>query len=152
MANLHLQLVSPQRQLLDEEVSSLSCQTTEGQITILPGHTTLVGTLKPGPLSYTLVSGKKSTIHVAGGFVEVKSGGKVIILADAAEHLEEIDEKRASEAMERARELIRQSNISDEEYALAAASLERSMSRLRIKRKHAHSRTSPITSEGVRRD
>lgn len=148
MTKLHLQLVTPQRLVLEEDLDSLSCPTTEGEITILPGHTPLVATLASGEF-VAKNDTKEHNIHVAGGFVEVKPGNRVIILADEAEHIAELDEQKVEQARSRAQELLKQSNISDEEYALAAAALERSLSRLRLIRKHAHRSQRPVTSEGV---
>lgn len=149
MAKLHLQLVTPQREVLNEdELDSVSCPTEQGQITVLPGHAPLVATLASGELIAR--SGTTAhDIHVAGGFVEVKDGNKVVILADEAEHIDELDEKKTEEAKAKAQALLRRSNISDEEYAMAAASLERNLSRLKIIRKHAHRSARPVTSEGV---
>ncbi len=149
MAKLHLQLVTPQRVLLNEaDLDSLSCPTSQGEITILPGHAPLVATLASGELSVRH-GAEERPVHVAGGFVEVKPGNQVVILADEAEHVHELDEQRVEEARQKAQQLLNQSNISDEEYALAASSLERSLSRLRIIRRHAHRANRPITSEGV---
>ncbi len=148
MPKLHLQLVTPQRVVLNEELDSLSCPTTQGQITILPGHIPLVATLASGEFIARNGS-EQHDIHVAGGFVEVKPGDQIVILADEAEHISELDEKVAEEAKQKAEALLRQSNISDEEYATAAVSLERNLSRLRIIRKHAHRTQRPVTSEGI---
>jgi F-type H+-transporting ATPase subunit epsilon len=154
MAKLHLQLVTPQRVVLNEELDSVSCPTTQGQITVLPGHIPLVATLASGELIARTGSGATASehnIHVAGGFVEVRPGNQVIILADAAEHVYEIDEQEAETAQARAQDLLRKSNVSDEEYAMAATMLQRSISRLRVARKHARhgSGPRPVTSEGI---
>jgi F-type H+-transporting ATPase subunit epsilon len=148
MAQLHLQLVTPQREVLKQDLDSLSCPTTLGQITILPGHIPLVATLTSGEL-VARNGAEEANIHVAGGFVEVRPDNQIVILADAAEHFYEIDEQRAEEAKKRAEELLRQSNISDEEYVTAAAMLERNLSRLNVVRKHARRRSRPITSQGI---
>jgi F-type H+-transporting ATPase subunit epsilon len=143
MAQIHLQLVTPQRQVLDEEIDSLTCPTKMGEITILPHHVPLVATLATGELVARSKGGLEHNIHVAGGFVEVKDGNKVVVLADAAEHHHEIDEAEAEAAKLRAEETLKQSNISQEEYALAAASLERSLSKLNLVRKYRHRRQEP---------
>lgn len=148
MAKLHLQLVTPQRVVLSEELDSVSCPTSQGEITVLPGHAALVATLNSGEL-VGRVGNNEHNIHVAGGFVEVRPGNQIVVLADEAEHLTELDEQAVEQAKQKAQELIRQSNVSDEEYALAATMLERSLSRLRLIRKHAHRSRHPITSEGV---
>ncbi len=148
MAKLNVQLVTPERTVLTEELASLSCPTTEGQITILPGHAPIIATLKSGEL-VTKNGGEENNIHVAGGFVQVQEGGnEVIILADAAEHYYEIDLARAEEAKLEAEKILREQNLSDEEYSMAAVWLQRNLSRINIARKHAHRKTR-ITSEGV---
>ncbi len=70
------------------------------------------------------------------------------VLADAAEHHYEIDQERALGAKTRAEASLKQTQISDEEYARVAASLERSLARLNVARKRAHRKT-PISGEGV---
>lgn len=148
MNTLHLQLVTPERIVVSEEVDSVTCPTTLGQITILPGHIPLVATLVSGEL-LTRQGAKQQSLHVAGGFVQVQAGNKIVILADAAEHAQSIDIQRAEAAEERAKKRLAEVTPAQEEYALVAASLERSLQRIRIARKHARARTSPITSEGV---
>lgn len=170
MASINFQLVTPEKTVLTKELVSLSCPTTLGQITILPDHAPLVATLVPGEL-HAKTEKDEFFLYVAGGFVEVhpirspqrsvgadaqthqtsngvKPATKVIVLADAAEHHHEIDIQRAEEAKKRAEAALKEIKISDEEYAATAASLERSLARMRIQRKHAH-RKAPITGEGV---
>lgn len=155
MNKLHIQLVTPERTVLTEEVSSLVCPTTEGQITILPGHVPIIATLVTGELiakNGVSESREDRYIHVAGGFVQVQNGGtEVIILADSAEHHFEIDIERAEQAKLQAERTLQEQTLSDEEYAMAAAVLQKSLSRINIARKHSHRRTR-ITSEGVLRD
>lgn len=146
---MQLQLVTPERTVLTEEVTSLVCPTTDGQITILPGHVALIATLVSGELVARSEGGEEHNIHVAGGFVQVQeSGAEIVILADAAEHYFEIDVARAEEAKLLAEKTLREQLASDEEYVMAAVVLQKSLSRINIARKHAHRRTR-ITSEGV---
>ncbi len=148
MPKMHLQLVTPERTLLTQEIDSLICPTTEGQITILPGHVGLISNLVSGELVAKTADGE-SNIHVAGGFVQVQNGGKeIVVLADTAEHFYEIDLARAEEAKQDAENTLKEQNLSDEEYTFAAIALQKNLSRIRIARKHAHRKTG-ITSEGV---
>lgn len=148
MAKMHLQLVTPERTVLTADVDCLICPTSEGQITILPGHVALISTLTSGEL-VAKTSDSESNIHVAGGFVQVQNGGKeIVVLADTAEHFYEIDLARAEEAKQDAEKTLLEQNLSDEEYAFAATALQKNLSRIRIARKHAHRKTG-ITSEGV---
>lgn len=148
MAKLRLQLITPERTVVSEEVRSLSCPTTEGQITILPGHTPLVATLESGEL-IARNGGDDHYIHVAGGFLEIRRDNEIVILADAAEHHFEIDIARAEEAKKQAQEVLDKQHLANEEYATAAWLLRKNLSRLNIARKHSHRRTRGITSEGV---
>ncbi len=147
-SHLHLQLVTPERVVLEEDLTSLSCPTRLGEITILPNHAPLVAELAPGELT-ARTAREEHYIHVAGGFVEVRPDSAVTVLADAAEHFYEIDAALAEQARERAKEKLAGVRLSEQEYAQVAASLERSLSRLKIVRKHAHRRKSPVTGEGV---
>lgn len=142
------QLVTPEKTVLSQELASLTCHTDMGDITILPGHIPLVANLTPGELHTKTADGQESFIFVSGGFVQVNAGNKVIVLADSAEHHYEIDEQRAKEAVERAKKELAEKKMSSEEYAAVAASLERSLGRIHIARKHAHKR-GPIPSEGT---
>lgn len=151
MAKLQLQLVTPERTVLAEELDSLTCQTTNGEITILPGHTPLIAPLVSGELiGRTGMSGTdgERNVHVAGGFVQVKESGEVIILADTAERFFEIDIERAEQAKAEAEQMLKEQTLSDEEYAFTMALIQKNTTRLHIARKHAH-RNTRITSEGV---
>ena len=147
MSKFKVQLVTPERSVLAEEADSISVLTSEGYITILPGHVPLVANLVSGEM--TLKNGNKDHIlHVAGGFIQVKSNSEVILLADQAEHFEEIDLDRAEQAKLAAEAALKEQTLSDEEYATTAALLQRNLSRINIVRKHSHRKTR-ITSEGV---
>lgn len=137
------QLVTPEKTVLSQELASLTCPTTMGEITVLPNHVPMVATLAPGELHAKTEKGEDSYIFVSGGFVQINPGSKVIVLADSAEHHYEIDEQRAEEAKRKAEKELSERKMSGEEYAAVAASLERSLARLNVKRKHAH-RKAPL--------
>lgn len=148
---LSFQLVTPERTVLSQELASLTCPTTMGEITVLPGHVPLVATLTPGELRAKTDKGEEFYIFVSGGFVQVNPKSQVVVLADSAEHHYEIDEKRAEEAKKRAQKALLETKVTSEEYAKVAATLERSLARLNIKRKHAH-RKAPVTGQGIMRE
>jgi F-type H+-transporting ATPase subunit epsilon len=135
MSLLKLKLVTPQRVLVDEQVSKVSLPTTLGEITILPGHAPLVSDVNSGELVFEK-DGVMKSVYVAGGVVEVALGNKVTMLVDEAEHLEELDVAKIEEAKIRAEKTMNESVLSDEEYVTAVVNLERSLSRLRFVRKH----------------
>lgn len=141
MSVLNFQLVTPERVVLTKELSSLSCPTTEGEITILPNHIPLVAQIQPGEI-HAKSATDEFFMFVSGGFLQVQKDNKVIILADAAEHHYEISEQRAEEARQRAEKALKAVNAGNEEYAKVAASLEKSLARIRISKKRAN-RKSP---------
>jgi F-type H+-transporting ATPase subunit epsilon len=101
---LHLQLVSPERILVDEDVDEVQIPGLDGYLGILPGHAPLLSELKAGGvLSYKSAGGEK-VLAVFGGFVEVQPD-RVRILADAAERKEEINVAEAREQLGKAVEL-----------------------------------------------
>jgi F-type H+-transporting ATPase subunit epsilon len=148
MSKLQFQLVTPERTVLNEELDSLSCPTTLGQITILPGHVPLVATLVAGELT-AKNEGKEHNIAITGGFIEVRPNNQIVALADAAEHHYEIDVQKTEQAVRRAQTAMKETKMSSEEYAKVAASLNQSLARLNIARKHSHRRGSPITGQGT---
>src|SRR5277367_3395371 len=98
---LLLQLVSPERMLVDEQVSEAQIPALNGFIGVLPGHAPLVSQLMPGGVLTYQAEGKEKGLAVYGGFVEVLPD-RVRVLADAAEHKEEIDLKAAQDQLARA--------------------------------------------------
>jgi len=136
MDNIHFQLVTPERTVLSEELASLTCPTQLGQITILPNHAPLVANLVPGELHAKTAQGE-SFIYVAGGFVEVRAGNEVIILADDAEHHHEIDVQKAEAAKMKAEMEMKNIKMSTEEHAKVSSLLQQSLARLHVARKHA---------------
>ena len=99
---LELEVATPERELVCEQVSELQVPGKEGYMGILPGHAPLMGLLGIGTLTY-VSDGKKRYISVHEGFVEVLDD-HVRVLADVAERAEEIDIRRARLALERAQE------------------------------------------------
>ena len=86
---LKLEIVTPERRVLDETVESVTVPTASGEVGILTAHSPVVSALKPGILTYT-VKGTSERLVVTGGFVEV-SGDQVSVLTDTAETAAEID-------------------------------------------------------------
>jgi F-type H+-transporting ATPase subunit epsilon len=99
--SLVLTVVSPERVLVDEQVTEAQIPALNGFLGVLPGHAPLVSELMAGGvLSYQTGSGEK-VLAVYGGFVEVLPD-RVRVLADGAEHREEIDLKAAQEQLAKA--------------------------------------------------
>lgn len=99
---LSLEVATPERELVREQVSDVQVPGKNGYMGILPGHAPLLGLLGIGTLTY-VSDGKKRYLSIHGGFVEVLED-HVRVLADVAERAEEIDVQRARAALQRAQE------------------------------------------------
>lgn len=110
---LKLEIVTPEKRVLDAEVDSVSVPTASGEAGILPNHAPLISALKPGVLSYT-TKGSTEKLAISGGFVEVNSN-KVAVLADTAETGAEIDIEAAKAEREAAEKALSSMNGSVEE-------------------------------------
>ena len=100
--SLELEIATPERQLVREQVTEVQVPGKEGYMGILPGHAPLLGLLGIGSLSY-VVGGQRRYLSVHGGFLEVLDD-HVRVLADLAGRAEEIDIERARKALERSQE------------------------------------------------
>ena len=129
MDTLHLQIVTPDKQLVNEDADQVQIPGKSGYLGILPGHAPLLSELMPGEIMYSR-GGKTQYIAVSWGFVEVLPE-KVTILADAAERPEDINVKRAQEAKARAEETLRQAKP-DTDYDAALWALRRAEARLQV--------------------
>ena len=106
MAKLSVEIVTGERVVLSEsDVDMVIAPGGDGALGILPNHAPLISTLSAGELRVKK-GGKEQSIVVFGGFIEV-TPDKVIVLADSAEHLEEIDVERAEAARKQAEDAIR---------------------------------------------
>ena len=127
---LQLEVVTPERRVLAEAVSSVTAPGRAGEMQILPGHAALIAELKTGVLTYNQ-AGTTSQLHVSGGFIEV-SDDRVSVLAEIAERPDEIDAARARLARERTEKQLSAWSGSEEEFEKARVKLERSMVRLQL--------------------
>lgn len=130
MAQLQLEVVTPERRVLSEAVDSVTIPGLGGELGILPGHTPLISQLQTGVLSYT-VGGKTLQLHVSGGFVEIKDD-VVSVLAEIAERPEEIDVARARLSREHTEKQLSGLSGSEEDFEEARVKLERSLVRLQL--------------------
>lgn len=129
-----LEIVTPERLVLSEEVSSLVVPAEEGYLGVLAGHAPLLCTLKAGELRIRRESGAEAIYATSGGFLEA-GPKKASILCESADSIAEIDIARAQEAKVRALERLRHTG-KDIDWERAVAALERAENRLRIAKKH----------------
>jgi F-type H+-transporting ATPase subunit epsilon len=101
-----LRVVSVERSLFEGDVEFIIANGGDGELGILARHAPLMTSLKPGPLRiHEVIGGPEEIIFVGGGFLEVLPE-RVTVLADVAEHAEEISIERAEEARKRAQEKL----------------------------------------------
>jgi len=127
-ATIRLELVTPERPLVSEDVEEVVAPGFEGEFGVLPEHTHYLAILSIGVLRYRR-GAETRKIAVGGGFAEV-TPGRVLVLAEVAERAEEIDVERARRARERAEAALREVSLDDETYGQARAALLRALARL----------------------
>lgn len=133
MSQLHLKIVTPEKLILDEEVSQVNVSTEEGEIGILPNHANLMAKLEPGELVIKR-NGKVESMAIGDGFLQI-ADNTLTVMTDLATLAADIDEKAVEDAKKRAEQALSQT-LSDEEYAETMAALEKSLAQLRVKRRH----------------
>ena len=137
---LRLSIVTQERTVLErDDVLRLIVPTTEGQITVLPSHAPLMAILAIGEMT-AVTPGEQTVMAVHGGFIQV-ANDHVTVLADAAEHVEEIDEARADAARERAKHRLAGPAHDAETIDLLRAqlALQRALLRLRVRHRRTPS-------------
>jgi F-type H+-transporting ATPase subunit epsilon len=127
-----LELATPERLMLREEVTELQIPARNGFIGVLPKHAPLLSELATGFVVY-VAGGRRHYMALNGGFVEVLPD-KVRVLADTAEKAEEIDVKRAEAAMRRAQDRLAHPSRGID-IARALSALERAQARIEAARK-----------------
>ena len=100
MANILLELISPERVLFSGEVRAVMLPATEGDMTVMPGHEATMVMLNPGVIAVTDVQGHGHRAFVCGGFVEI-TGTSVSVLAERALPPEELTRDRLDEEIVR---------------------------------------------------
>jgi len=127
---IQLEVVTPERRVLNEAVDMVTVPGLGGELGILPGHTPLISQLQTGVLSFTQ-AGKSFQLHVSGGFVEVRDD-LVSVLASVAERPEEIDAARAKLSRDKWEKQLNAWSGSEEDFEVAKTKLDRSLVRLQL--------------------
>lgn len=134
---LQLKIVTPEKEIFNEQVDKIVVPSADGELGILPHHTKLMASINPGELKITK-NNKTTSMAVGEGLLQVNND-QVSILTDLAVEASNIDEKAVEDARKRAEQALADKTLSDEEYATTLAIVEKSTAQLRLKRRH-HSR------------
>jgi F-type H+-transporting ATPase subunit epsilon len=125
---IELQVVTPERHILSEEVDSLEMPAKDGYLGILPGHAPLITELGIGILTYHS-GGETRLLTVMCGYAEVLPD-RVIVLAETAERAEEIDLARARAALDRAKADLPKAGSTEADWDRSNAAIQRAEVRL----------------------
>ena len=128
---LRLSIMTPERRVYVEEVDMVIAPGVEGQLGILPHHAPLLTALAHGELRVKR-GDEEESFAISGGYMEVQPD-RVTVLANTAEHVEEIDLERAEAARRRAEARLRELSTQEEvDFARAEAALRRAMTRIHV--------------------
>ncbi|PYS90649.1 MAG: ATP synthase F1 subunit epsilon [Acidobacteria bacterium] len=128
---LKLEIVTPERRVIETETESVTVPTASGEAGILTNHAPLISALKPGILTYAGKGGTEK-LAISSGFVEVSSN-QVSVLTDVAETAEEVDAAGAKTDREEAeKELAARSTAAAEENDAIRERLELANARLSL--------------------
>lgn len=129
--NIKLEIVTPEKVVVDEKVQIVVAPGTLGEFGVLVGHTTFLSTLKTGSIHYTDENGDERYVFVSGGFAEALPD-KVTVLAESAERRRDIDRSRAQSALERSQTRMDRDQEYDVDILRAKAAMERALKRITI--------------------
>ncbi|RPI76363.1 MAG: F0F1 ATP synthase subunit epsilon [Desulfobacteraceae bacterium] len=136
MSKLFLEVITPDKVLVSQEVDMVNVPGINGEFGVLPGHTLFLSGIVPGELKYQ-TDATTTVLTVMKGFAEV-AHNRVSVVVDAAETVKDIDYQRAEKALERAQTRLARKSESpqDIDFQRAEAALKRAIIRLRIADKY----------------
>lgn len=134
MGKVNLEVVTPEKVMVSQEVEMVVAPGVLGEFGVLEGHVPFLSGIVPGELHYTSGTQTESFV-VSGGFAEV-SNDRVSVLVDSAEKAHEIDVERARSAMERAKARLEKGrDVEDIDFTRAEAALKRAIIRIKVAEK-----------------
>ena len=134
MADINLEIISPDKKVFADQVDSITIPGTLGSFQVLKNHAPLMSSIEIGVIT---VKKNGTTLHfsTSGGTVEVLNN-KVLLLSDSVENITDIDLNRAEQAKQRAEERLSQKNKEEIDEARAVAALNRAINRINAVQKY----------------
>lgn len=133
-ADLKLEIITPEKAVLKDQVDAITIPGSLGSFQVLKNHAPLISNFEIG-----VIKVKKnddiSHFTTSGGTVEVNNNS-VLVLADSAENVNDIDLSRAEQAQKRAEERLSQKQKEDIDEARAQAALQRALNRINASKKY----------------
>ncbi|HZM59896.1 MAG TPA: F0F1 ATP synthase subunit epsilon [Vicinamibacterales bacterium] len=127
--SLALEIVTPDRAIVSQQVDEVELPGSDGYFGVLPGHTPLLASLQVGEMWYR-VGQQKHYLAIAFGFAEVLPD-RVTVLAQIAERAEDIDVSRAETAKQRAEQRVTRPQA-DMDFERARVALLKALTRLQV--------------------
>ena len=127
---LKLNLITPYRKVLSEEVDEISANGSLGEFGVLPGHAPFLTSLKIGEFCYKQ-NGVSKCLALNWGYFEVENDS-ITVLVETAERSDEIDLERAKAALGRAEEALKKLTAEDKQFRVYEAALERALIRIQV--------------------
>lgn len=118
---MHVNIVSAENEIFSGTVTEVYAPAESGEVGIMPRHTQMLSTLKPGVVRIVEQGGAEQSFYVSGGILEVQPH-IVTVLSDTALRAADLDESAALEAKNRA-EAAMKDKASDMDYAKAKTEL-----------------------------
>lgn len=128
--NIRLEVVTPQKEVVNEEAQIVVAPGVLGEFGVLIGHTPFMTSLNVGTLRYTDAQGQERSVFVSGGFAEALPD-KVTVLAESAERRRDIDVERAKAALERAQKRLDEKGVGID-YLRAKMAMLRALHRIQL--------------------
>ncbi|PPI86296.1 F0F1 ATP synthase subunit epsilon [Candidatus Pantoea edessiphila] len=125
-----LDIVSSEKKLFSGLVRKIQISGIEGELGIFPGHSPLLTIIKPGMIYLVKKEGDEEFIYLSGGILEVQPNHS-LVLADIAIRANDLDEKRALQAVNKAKQTIKDRD-KDFNYLRASIKLEQAIAQLRV--------------------
>ena len=132
MKTFPLRIGTPDGLLFEGNVERVMCRAMTGDLAILAGHCNFCTALGMGEAHVILEDGSRKEAACIGGMLSVMDG-TCRVLATTWEWKKDIDEQRASEAKHRAEKMLAKGGLTDKEYKIVKAKLQRALVRLSVK-------------------
>ena len=130
MTTFWLKVIASDHVFYNGNCEALVVPAHDGEVGILPHREAMILAIQEGELKFRIPGEQEYHHAVVGlGIVQV-ANNRVTVVVDTAERPEDIDEVRAKQALERAKEQLRQKQ-SIREYYMSKASMARALSRLK---------------------
>jgi len=127
---MQIQIVTPEKNLLTEEVEEVYAYGPNGEFGVLPGHAHYVTPLETGRLYFSR-GDKRRTFVVRGGYMEVQ-GEKILVAVDQVEQVEELDRQASEENLAALEKKLGNETLEPEEFDRLTAERQHEQARLQV--------------------